>query len=202
MSSRSANQGLKQMSAFLFLFLPGLAFSQNTKLPVDTATNLVTYQSIKRVPGVSQDELYKRAKDWLAEMFKATEYAIQADDKQSGKIISTGVSSAIYRVGNKQELYYVRYTIIITLIDQRYQYKVKSFRVTFSTIKSVMPVEVYQDPDFSRINATEEPEKFKRIAIERQKLIASQILGFTDQTGKLLSASLEQAMIKKDKSKE
>ncbi|RZK25030.1 MAG: DUF4468 domain-containing protein [Flavobacterium sp.] len=183
---------------FLFLFyLPLSVGAQNLKLPIDSTTTLVTYQSINKVEGASQDELYVRVKEWFKRTFVSSKDLIQMDDKQSGKIIAKEISLGSYILYNKTELYSLRYTIAIKVKDQSYHYEITSFIVDLQIGGKADPIEVYLQDNYSALNAVKDSEKYKNKEIEVQKLVADQVIESTNATGKQLSASLEEAMSKK-----
>lgn len=123
------------MKKTLLLFFFGLSSAclaqKNGKviLPIDSVSNLVTYQGVVKVEGASKDDLYLRAREWFAKTFKSAQAVLQMDDKQAGKLIGKGASKSYYTYMLYPVEYNLNYTISITTKDGRYRYEISSFRV-------------------------------------------------------------------------
>lgn len=98
-------------------------------LPIDSITNLITYQEVVKVEGITKDELYIRAREWFAKTFVSAQDVIQMDDKASGKIIGKGSSSGFYSILMSIIPYSLTYTVSITAKDGRYRYEISPFLV-------------------------------------------------------------------------
>lgn len=122
------------MLLVFFALSASYSFGQRKKdekivLPTDSSTNLITFQEVIKVEGVSKDELYLRAREWFARTFVSSQEVIQMDDKQGGKIIGKGVSSGSYSIMLSPILYYLNYTVSVTVKDGRYRYEISPFTI-------------------------------------------------------------------------
>jgi hypothetical protein len=72
---------------FLLFFFPLSGHSQflSDSIPVNE-NGIVTYETVVEQPG-SKDQLYTKAKLWIADNFKSANNVIQADDKKEGFIV-------------------------------------------------------------------------------------------------------------------
>jgi len=48
------------------------------------------FDKVFKVPGKKKDELYLKARDWLADRFRESDKVIELDDKESGKLYGNG----------------------------------------------------------------------------------------------------------------
>jgi hypothetical protein len=121
------------MKTFLTLLLclsAGLAHAQvadTVKLPVDPATQHITYTGVVQVPGVSQAELYTRAKLWFANTFKSATEVVQADEKEAGIVQGRGWAPiSVHFIGPKRPTTNLRMwqTIKIMVKEGRYRYEI------------------------------------------------------------------------------
>lgn len=73
-----------------------------TPAPADTATVPARYQQVVAVPGVGADELYARAREWVALTFEDMHQAVQLDEAQRHLLIGSGYTLAYsYRPSGK-----------------------------------------------------------------------------------------------------
>lgn len=96
-------------------------------LPLDPQTQLITYQGVVEVPGVSKADLYARAAAWAAKTYSTTENAIQQQDPQAEQLVVKGLRPAVTRTmyaGVLRTSYagVVRHTLTVYVKDGRYKY--------------------------------------------------------------------------------
>lgn len=120
---------MKKIITVLSLFLCLSVKAQQVVIPIDTTTNSVSYSEVVKVDSASKDILYTRAKQWFAITFTASNYVVQMDDKQSGKIIGKGSEPLVYSYALTKQNYHANYTISITVKDGRYRYEVSDISV-------------------------------------------------------------------------
>lgn len=108
---------MKNLLLTLLLCLPMLAFAQD--LPKDPETGLITYTEVVPVEGVSQQELYKRARSWFATTFHSANDVVQLESKDEGKIIGKGI--AVINIGNLPSD--MHFTLTLQFKDNRYRYE-------------------------------------------------------------------------------
>ncbi|MCA8830802.1 DUF4468 domain-containing protein [Hymenobacter pini] len=94
--------------------------------PIDATTQHITYQGVVEVPGVTKDELYTRAYEWMAKNYRSANAVIQMHDKEAGRLVGKGAT-----VMETQRLSglpsYVRHTLSIYVKDNRYKYVLTDF---------------------------------------------------------------------------
>lgn len=119
---------MKKLSlVFLFSSLSLLTYSQ--KQTIDPDTKLITYTEVIEVPGISKDELYRRATVWFSKAFRSGKAVIDLQDKEAGKLIGKGYAGSTVKVPliGKQDAGDIRMTIAIDVKDGKYRYIVDNF---------------------------------------------------------------------------
>jgi hypothetical protein len=125
---------MKVLFTLLICLCAGWAHAQavdSVKLPLDAATKRITYTDVVQVPGVSQAELYTRAKLWFADTFKSPKSVIQADEKDAGVVQGEGWSPMqAHFMGKNLPASELRlwYTVKLACREGRYRYEVTEFR--------------------------------------------------------------------------
>ena len=104
---------------FSLLLIPTIAFSQKDS----SEFKFTLIDSIKE----TKNELFIKAKVWLANTFVSSKAVIEMEDKEAGKIIGKGVM-----VYDKKDTYYtthmsVRYTLTVTVKDNKYRLVLSDF---------------------------------------------------------------------------
>ncbi|WP_375418163.1 DUF4468 domain-containing protein [uncultured Hymenobacter sp.] len=95
------------------------ALLDGTALPFDETTHQITYQGVVDVPGLTKDQLYVRAHEWLAKAYRSANDVIQMQDKEAGRLVGKGTTRVMVR---GYDAGYVRHTLTIYLKDGRYKY--------------------------------------------------------------------------------
>ena len=131
----------------ILLFFPAFLFAQKITLPLDSTTNLVTYQEVVKVDSASKDELYLRAREWFTKTFNSPQDFIEIEDKRAGKIIGKRSSLESYKYMMTTINFHLNYTISVTTKDNRYKYEISSFSVNWYVIDQgnelSFPLEMY-----------------------------------------------------------
>jgi hypothetical protein len=87
------------------------------------------YSEVIQVDSVSANELYNRAKLWLASSYNSSKEVLQIDNKNDGQIF--GKALFVYKptvfVSSEQIKGNIDYAISITVKDGRYKYEVTNF---------------------------------------------------------------------------
>ena len=93
-------------------------------MPVDATTHRITYEGVVEVPGVTKEQLYSRALEWVAKAYNSAQDVIQMQDKESGKLVMKGLTKVSIRsyAGGV-----VRHTFSIYVKDGRYKYIITNF---------------------------------------------------------------------------
>ena len=105
------------MKKLLLICFLSICASINTAL-CQTEAPLV-YTEVVQVEGVSKDELYNRAKNWVVKVYNNPQKVIQLDDKAAGQISVKGLFNYNFRDFRNQ----VNYTMSIYVKDGRYKYE-------------------------------------------------------------------------------
>lgn len=104
------------------------AQSWRIPLPLDSATSQVVYTGVIQAPAVSKDELYNRARRWIATEFKSASSNLQMDDRQAGTLMTKGATTVRYTVGRYSTAPLISFTISIEAKDGRYRYKIRDLK--------------------------------------------------------------------------
>jgi len=118
----------------LLLIVSMITFLGSSKETVDPNFNLprndegkVEYKEVIEVPGVSKDELYLRAWEWLSKTFISSKNVIQMKDQEGGII----VGNATIQVSVKRVMMFpagwINYTLTLNFKDGRYRCVINSF---------------------------------------------------------------------------
>ncbi|GAB3638661.1 hypothetical protein GCM10027422_42510 [Hymenobacter arcticus] len=97
------------------------------KLPIDPRTQLITYQAVVPVPGISQADLYARATAWVAKTYTSGNAVLEQQDSAAGQLVVQGeLPALVYNMyaGVLRSSYagVVRHTLTIYVKDGRYKY--------------------------------------------------------------------------------
>ncbi|RZK45860.1 MAG: DUF4468 domain-containing protein [Hymenobacter sp.] len=107
--------------------LPDYDPADAEKLPLDPRTQLITYEGVVPVPGVSQADLYARATAWVAKAYPSNNAVLEQQDAATGQLVVQGELPAVaYTMygGVLRSSYagVVRHTLTIYVKDGRYKY--------------------------------------------------------------------------------
>lgn len=96
-------------------------------LPIDPQTQLITYQGVVEVPGVSQAALYARATAWQARTYSPADARVEGQGSATSQLVIKGAWRAAGRStydGVLRSTYagVVRHTLTIYVKDGRYKY--------------------------------------------------------------------------------
>ena len=120
---------MNKFFALLLIILSLYVKAQDSSLPTDETTKLISYTEVVTVnDSASKDELFSRTKSCFAHLFKSSKNVIQNEDKDSGIIIGKGNIKAYARaLGNDYDGGFVNFTITIACKDGRYKYVITDF---------------------------------------------------------------------------
>lgn len=128
---------MKSILIASWLFLASLSlYAQapapaETTLPVDTETNRVSYSGVVAVKGANQNELYTRAKLWLALTYDEAKEVIKVDEKDAGLLVIRAYTDIPVRLVQKSPPVSreVGYTMILNFKDGRYRYTLTNYQL-------------------------------------------------------------------------
>ncbi len=101
-------------------------------VPLDSISNLITYERVVEVKGVSDDELYKRINEWFHTFYKNPTEAIRENDSIKYVIVGKPrfrLTNPPAKDGLKTEGGIVQYTITVSCRDGRYKYEITAFNM-------------------------------------------------------------------------
>lgn len=89
----------------------------------------LTYTEVIQVDSISKNELYNRAKLWLATAYNSANDVLQIDDKDAGQIIGKAIIryNPTVLFGSGETKGSIKYTVKIFLKEGRYKYEITDF---------------------------------------------------------------------------
>lgn len=112
---------------FITIFLAPLVFSQDTKdyspkpdQQPPMKDGKCFYQEVVDINGVSQDELFKRASNWVVTAYVSAPDVINQQDPDQGRIVTKGYFTINYVMNTMKNFH----TLKIEVKDGRYRYTV------------------------------------------------------------------------------
>ena len=112
-----------------------------SQLPINNSTNLIEFEEIVAVEGMSKNDLYYKAKEWFARTFNSANDVVQMENIESGKIIGKGISDIIVNFLGSKTKEMLHYTLILSVKDGRYRLKLTNFYF-----------QVYPDPTIDNLS--------------------------------------------------
>lgn len=121
---------------FVCFSLSAIGQNEELKIPLNSEKQ-VEYSEVIDMPNLSKAELYKRCKKWFAVAYKSAKDVIQSDTEE--EIIGKGATNYSFVLNNYADTFSCGYTIVISLKDNKYKYKISGLMVTNSV--GTAPVE-------------------------------------------------------------
>lgn len=118
---------MKSIKNIIVLILTAFSLNAQVDLPIDSSTNKITYSGVVNIDSTSKNDLYAKAKEWVALAFKSANDVIQLDDAPNGKLIAKGITvikSGKYPAGN------INFTLKIETKDNKYRYEITDLHHT------------------------------------------------------------------------
>ena len=81
----------------------------------------VEYSEVVQLPEISAENLYLRAKTWMADNFNSAKAVLDLDDKDSGLLIARGNSSVFVRMLGFNHEYKLNFSLKVECRDNRYK---------------------------------------------------------------------------------
>lgn len=123
---------MKRLMIILLLLVGNFCYGQKKYRGLPLVDDQIIYTGVVNVDSVNANELYLRAKLWLAEAYKNSKEVIQVDDKESGQIVGKGIFVVDWQVTfysfTKTNIHHV---IKLQLKDGRYKYEISSFLIKY-----------------------------------------------------------------------
>jgi hypothetical protein len=99
-------------------------------LPIDSITNLITYEEVIELKRLTADEIYKRVADWFNTYFKNPTEVIREKNEEKKTIIGKP-RFKIYNLPDKQGVKtdggLIQYTITVTAREGRFKYELTAY---------------------------------------------------------------------------
>lgn len=102
---------------------PLLVAAELERPPLDEETGRYSYQDVVSVEGVPDDDLYSRAKAWVATAYTSANDVIQLDDAAAGRLIVKGNFAITYYLDRA----WIHHTLTVEVKDGRYRYTLTDF---------------------------------------------------------------------------
>ncbi len=152
---------------FFLLFCPLLSYTQN--LPVDPATNRVTYEAVFEAPGTA-DTLFQRALQWFGTFYPNARVVIKEQDPAAGKITAKHKFNLQITdtKGRNQNVGFIIYDFKVWVRDGKVRYKIDDIHLEYQVYYGV---EEWMKPDHE--DAANNPAKLAKVDAYFQELIAS-----------------------------
>jgi hypothetical protein len=178
---------------FLLLALPLFSYSQKD--------SIVTYTDVVKVDNVSKDELYMRARAWLADAFNSSKEVLQVQDKETGELIGKGTMET--SIPWKNFLYKGNFPVIsrfkfsIWVKENKYKYEITD--IDNEEIKTPSPTYHYEA--FGLLyNIAETKVKWSMVSRSKMNEYFNNYKEGVNNNVKGLIMSLNNAMLVKPKS--
>jgi len=101
-------------------------------VPLDSITNLISYEKVVDVKGVTEEELYKRINNWFHNYYKNPSESIRENDSVKHVIVGKPrfrLSNPPAKDGMKTEGGVVQYTITVSVRSGRFKYEITAFNM-------------------------------------------------------------------------
>lgn len=112
---------MKHIFNLLFILLSFSAFAQGDLIVNDEAQTAIM-EGVVEVPNVSKDELYTRARHWVAQSYRSANDVIKMDDKASGSIVLKAFTDIPVGTGIGATSVKMWYTLSIYQKDGKFKY--------------------------------------------------------------------------------
>lgn len=178
----------------IYIFISAVMFcgaASAQDLPIDPESKKITYTEVIQMEGVSQAEIMKRAKSWMATGLGSTKSSIELDDAENGKLLGKAVLPLSVKNPpmGRFEVGIVTYTVTLLAKDGRYKYVFTDFIHDSGGVDNVVssgPLEPNKTAVKAITRNMPTQYQWKQIKIETDEVVGKQI------------AALKKAMEKKE----
>ncbi|WP_374949640.1 DUF4468 domain-containing protein [Mucilaginibacter sp.] len=181
---------MKKLLLALFL-VPALSMAQEPdykpNIQIDTITNRINFKGSFNVPGVDQDKLYLRAKDWFNRYFDMMHVYISMADQTRGKIIGRGAGFGNTTTGLVKVGYAFNFNVYIAVEAGIVKYSITDFvELKGVDIEERVPNLVSSDVYVNDEKYRNKKGEFTSAAKKR--------LYYIEGTGNIISSSLKETL--------
>jgi hypothetical protein len=117
------------LAILLLLCFTAAAQDWKNPLPIDSASQKITYEGVVQVPGATQLELYSRALNWFNTYFGPEVARLEVADISGGRLAANGYAPFDYIPFGKVMTWAMWRTIKIEVKEGRYRYTITNFRL-------------------------------------------------------------------------
>jgi len=147
--------------------LPKLQRGWTNPLPMDSATGKVSFKAVVQAPGVSQAELYARAKKWFADAPSASKQPLLTADAASGKLVGKTSELMMQNILGANVQVPMWRTITIQVKPGRFRYQITDFAFDSGVgSAAVTPLENYIAPNALTFNEAGYPQPVLQSTID------------------------------------
>lgn len=136
---------IKYFSSVLIILISASANAQNSKLPLNSETKLISYSKVVQADSIDKKELYMRAFTWANTFYKNPADVIREKDAAAGKIVCKArykITNPPNKDGFEKDAGDVMYTLTIQIKEGRYKYELS--QINWKQI-SYFPAERWMD---------------------------------------------------------
>jgi hypothetical protein len=106
---------------------PPVSMEMIQAVPKDPTTGAIDYTAVVPAEGLSQNDLYLRAKTWIINVFSSPKDVIKTEEKDVGIIICKGFTEEVITYFGRASPVKLYFTIKIAVKDGRYKYDITDF---------------------------------------------------------------------------
>ncbi len=116
---------MKSILNFLLILILSFQALAQGDLIINDETQVTSMESVVEVPGVSKDELYNRARHWVAQNFKSANDVLKMDDRTAGAIVLKAFDNIAVGSGIAATSVKMWFTLSIYQKEGRFKYVVE-----------------------------------------------------------------------------
>jgi len=156
-----------KLTAILIMALTAFHVKAQT-LPTDPETKKFTYQETVTLEGISKDDLFERAKNWMMTYYKTMKFDLE--NSVEGKIVHEGSLAIMLTYDFKYKTEYdVPYNITLQVKEGKYRFIITDFSIynAKNGRKTAEGLEAY----YAKARTNNKPEIVNQVNTEINKLI-------------------------------
>ncbi|MBX2969444.1 MAG: DUF4468 domain-containing protein [Cyclobacteriaceae bacterium] len=114
------------------------------QMPKDEETGLYIYQEVVELTGITQNDLYTRARKWFVNNYKSANAVLDMDDREAGMLIGKGYFEVRFQGGQRK----VYHQVQLEVKEGRYRFTINKFNLKFSEVYGEQPFETLTNKHF------------------------------------------------------
>jgi hypothetical protein len=129
---------LRTLWTMLFVSIIHISMAQGDLSPLPVTDGRVVYTGIVEVTNSSKEELFARARKWIALTYKSAKDVIQLEDKESGELVAKGILLVPWMMAEN----HIFHTFSISVKNDKFRYIIDALVVSRpSTVLDNHPIE-------------------------------------------------------------